>query len=36
MLSIYKQKTDNYNILNRKDEETVEERPSNDDEYFLN
>ena len=31
MLSIYKQKTDNYNILNRKDEETVEEHPSNDD-----
>ena len=37
MLSIYKQKTDNYNILNRKDEETVEDHSSNDDdEYFLN
>ena len=32
MLSIYKQKTDNYNILNRTDEEIVEDQPSNDDE----
>ena len=30
MLSIYKQKTDNYNILDRKDEENLEDQPSND------
>ena len=30
MLSIYKQKTDNYNILNRKDEEIIEDHLSND------
>ena len=32
MLSIFKQKTDNYNILERKDEEVLEDESSNDDE----
>jgi len=32
MLSIFKQKTDNYNILKRKDEEVLEDESSNDDE----
>ena len=36
MLFIYKQKTDNYNILNRKDEEVVDDHPPDDDENNIN
>jgi len=36
MLFIYKQKTDNYNILNRIDEEVVDDHPPDDDENNIN